>query len=124
MNKPPEVKTAIRTVTVSTFLLWQRFFAVAACVGIFLLPQSMFGQFSLNDNFDDGNDTGWSRYAPLMPAPWNEQVIWSFPNEGSGKAYRIFGGAPDVPKDPNLGDTGPARVGSFRNDSTYSDFMA
>jgi len=59
-----------------------------------------------------------------MPAPWNEQVIWSFPNEGSGKAYRIFGGAPDVPKDPNLGDTGPARVGSFRNDSTYGDFMA
>src|ERR1041384_463411 len=52
------------------------------------------------DNFDDGNDTstppGWIHYAPLTNAPFNSEAIWTFPNDDGGKAYRMFGGAPNI----------------------------
>ena len=63
-----------------------------------------------SDNFDDGNDTGWTRYAPL--APYGVPTVFSFPGGG----YRIQTTAPTG--DPN----NPGRAGSFRTDVTYTDF--
>src|SRR5437016_288728 len=77
------------------------------------------------DNFNTGVDAGWTHYAPLQTAPWNEQVSWTFPADPAGGFfYRIFGGVPNINYDPAANNnTGPARVGSFRSTS-YSDFSA
>jgi len=105
---------------------WQGRGAVCLLMACLGLPTATNGQLTLSDNFNDENDAGWTHYAPLQSPPWNETVTWTFPtNAAGGFGYRIFGGVPDVPKDPVQGnDTGPARVGSFRNDSTYGDFFA
>src|SRR5207249_5129508 len=78
------------------------------------------------DNFNTGSDAAWSHYAPLQSPPWSEQVTWTFPSDGAGGlAYRIFGGVPPIDRDPAAGkETGPARVGSFRNDALWTDFSA
>src|SRR5438093_6247000 len=108
---------------------WQwrcrRPFASALCLSALGLVQTAIGQTTISANFDNGNDLGFTHYAPLQTAPWNEQVTWTFPSDPAGGFYyHIFGGPPDVPVDPAQGNnTGPARVGSFRNDSTYSDFF-
>ena len=100
--------------------------ATSLCFSL-CVAQSLFGQGTISDNFNDGTDTGtqgaWTHYAPLQTTPWNEQVSWTFPPDGSGGfGYRIFGGVPNISNDPASGqNTGPARVGSFRNDATYSD---
>jgi hypothetical protein len=101
------------------------FLLLALCLAI---NPNAFSQGTITDNFDDGNDTlptPWTHYAPLATAPWNEQVTWTFPaSSAGGLGYRIFGAAPGIPVDPATGqDTGPARVGSFRNDATYTSFM-
>src|SRR6266700_1583332 len=77
------------------------------------------------DNFNSGIETGWTHYAPLQTAPWNEQVSWTFPADAAGGFYyRIFGGVPNINYDPAANNnTGPARVGSFRGTS-YTDFSA
>lgn len=54
------------------------------------------------DDFNDGNDTGWTRYTPL--APFGTGGSFSFP---SG-AYRIT-----TPASPNPEILGPARTGSL-----------
>src|SRR5438445_7306814 len=101
---------------------------VAATLSLLVLAliQTAIGQTTVSANFDGagGNDVGFTHYAPLQTPPWNEQVTWTFPSDPPGFSYRIFGGIPDIPRDPASGqDTGPARVGSFRNDATYSDFF-
>lgn len=67
-----------------------------------------------SDNFDDGNDAGWTRYDPISVAISGPPFAsFTFP---SG-AYRIAA----LPS-PNPGALGPARAGSFRTDVSYSDF--
>src|SRR5437899_6410158 len=92
---------------------------------LFLCQQAI-GQLPVMDNFNTGSDAAWSHYAPLQSPPWSEQVTWTFPSDGAGGlAYRIFGGVPPIDRDPAAGkETGPARVGSFRNDALWTDFSA
>jgi hypothetical protein len=66
------------------------------------------------DNFNDGNDTGWTRYAPLDPAP-TPDTSYTFPDGG----YRI-----NTPPSPSPATLGPGRAGSFRPDANYSQFYA
>jgi hypothetical protein len=63
------------------------------------------------DNFNDGNDTGWTRYSPL--APFGAAATYTFPNG----AYRIR-----CPVSPDPGLLGPARAGSLRSNNSYSRF--
>ena len=63
------------------------------------------------DDFNDNNDAGWTRYAPLTGVGAPTTFIM-----GNG-AYGIL---PTASPNPSL--YGPALGGSFRNDVTYSDF--
>lgn len=65
----------------------------------------------LIDDFNDGNDVGWTRYEPLVS--FGTGGSWTFPSGG----YRIQ--APTPSPDPSV--LGPARVGSLRNDETITD---
>ncbi len=78
-------------------------------VAAFAAVSSLMAQ---SDNFDDGNDTGWTRYDPLsaLGAPFAQ---FTFPNG----AYRIQALA-----SPDPVNAGQARAGSFRTDVSYSDF--
>jgi len=65
-----------------------------------------------SDNFDDGNDAGWTHYDPVGDALGSPRGTWSFTNG----AYRIQSiGAPP-------GALGQARVASVRNDVAYTNF--
>jgi hypothetical protein len=76
------------------------------------------GAFSLraqyqSDDFNDGNDTGWTHYDPFaglgLPI-----MNWSFPNGG----YRLRTTAPS----PDPANAGPGRGGSLRSD-IYTNFF-
>ncbi len=66
----------------------------------------------VEDDFNDGNDSGWERYSPLddLGAP----LAFTFPG---GNSYRIQG-----PASPNVAIAGPARGGSHRADVPYEAF--
>ena len=66
------------------------------------------------DDFDDGNDAGWTHYEPLAAfgSPGTYQVV-------NGQ-YRLASLTPS----PDPGALGPGRVGSIRNDANYTDFVA
>lgn len=66
---------------------------------------------TITDDFNDGNDTGWTRLSPLtvLGAPAN----FNFPGGG----YQIIANPQTV--GPQYG---PARAGSLRLDETYSQF--
>src|SRR5437763_11666895 len=73
---------------------------------------SLGAQAQVSDNFNAGNDAGWTRYDPL--APFGAPATYSFPNGG----YRI-----QAPASPDPLTLGPARAGSLRTDqSDASDF--
>src|SRR5947209_6351699 len=75
------------------------------------LPGSVQAQ---SDNFNRGNDSGWTRYDALGGLGVGPQATFTFPHGG----YRM-----QATKDPLLPDqAGPARAGTFRADATYSDF--
>src|SRR5262249_36264177 len=57
----------------------------------------------LFDDFNDGNDDGWTRYSPL--APFGAPGTFSFPSGG----YRI-----QAAPSPDLAALGPGRAGSAR----------
>jgi len=77
------------------------------------LPGVLFAQ---SDDFDDGNDNGWTRYSPLTLL--GAAVAFGFPDDGlGGKAYRLQCPAPAFP------DFGPARALSYRSE-IHSDFFA
>jgi len=63
------------------------------------------------DNFNDGNDNGWTRYEPL--APHGAPGTFTFPigPDPLGAGYRI-----QAPASPDPATLGPARAGSFRLD--------
>ena len=63
------------------------------------------------DDFDDGNDAGWTRYNPL--SGFGVPGVFSFPNGG----YRIQTTAPS----PNPAALGPGRAGTYRT-TAYTDF--
>jgi MYXO-CTERM domain-containing protein len=64
------------------------------------------------DDFNDGNDTGWTRSSPL--STFGAPGAFTFPG---GNSYGIF-----APVSPAPGSVGPGRAGSFRNDGVYTDF--
>lgn len=64
---------------------------------------------AVTDNFDDGNDAGWTRYTPL--AAFGAGATMTFP----GGWYRI-----QAPPSPAPGLLGPQRAGSIRTDQPYS----
>jgi hypothetical protein len=61
------------------------------------------GSAQVNDDFNDGNDAGWTRYQPL--APFGAPGTFSFPSGG----YRI-----QAASSPDAASLGPGRAGSFR----------
>ena len=68
--------------------------------------------FAQSDDFDDGNDDGWMHYDPLASVG-QPPATYSFPNGG----YRI-----EAPVSPDPENLGQARAGSYRADTTYTDF--
>jgi len=60
------------------------------------------------DNFDDGNDTGWTRISPIGTG------AFTFPGANS---YQIHTAA-----SPSPGTVGPGRAGSHRTDGIYTSF--
>lgn len=65
----------------------------------------------VSDNFNDGNDAGWTR-ANLLES-FGGTATYSFPN---GNSYRMV---PDP--SPNPGALGPARTGSLRVAEVYTN---
>jgi len=63
------------------------------------------------DDFDDGDDVGWTRYNPL--SGFGVPGVFGFPSGG----YRLQTTAPS----PSPAQLGNARIGSYRSTS-YSDF--
>lgn len=74
----------------------------------------------ITDDFNDGNDDGWTRLDSLaqavdlglIPGPVAPPVEWTFPDG----AYRIHAPAPAIE------DLGPARAFSYREDAESADF--
>lgn len=64
------------------------------------------------DDFNDGNDSGWTRYNPL--APFGANATFSFQNG----AYRV-----EAPASPQPDIFGPGRAGSGRHDVDVADFQ-
>jgi hypothetical protein len=65
------------------------------------------------DDFNDGNDTGWTRMNPLAGLPYGGTGTWSFP----GGAYRIQAAASLAPQ-----TAGPGRAGSIINNVNLTNF--
>src|ERR1043166_4305869 len=80
-------------------------------LSLMVLPCSLKAQ---SDDFNDGNDNGWTRYDPLGGLGLGAQATYTFPNGG----YRIQ--AMSNPAFPSA--VGPARAGSVRQDVSYTDF--
>lgn len=70
-------------------------------------PQSARAQV---DDFNDGNDAGWTQYAPLRDLGF------------AGASYTFPAGAYQIASNPspNPGALGPARAGSIRDDVNYA----
>ncbi len=77
---------------------------------IFLSPLLSYGQIS--DDFNDGDDEGWTRLNPLAQA--GVVGTYAFPD---GVSYRIRSGA-----SPDPDALGQARIGAMRADVNYTAF--
>ena len=88
---------------------WAGIAAGLAVALAFLIPASLRAQ---QDDFNDGDDVGWSQYDPIGSQLGRAQNAWSFP---SGK-YRLQAASTPNPA------AGPGRVGSLRQDVSYSNF--
>ena len=66
-------------------------------------------QAGVFDDFNDGNDAGWTHYNPISTGTWAL----------SGGAYRLQSGV-----SPSPSTVGPGRAGSLRTTETYSQFSA
>lgn len=88
----------------------------ALSAAVILAPASGFCVDIFTDNFDDGNDEGWTHFGLEnigFPEP-----SYEFPDDiFGGKAYRIATPAPPLP------DAGPARAFSFLAEHPLSDFL-
>ena len=85
-----------------------RWFVLATVTALLLPVPAARAQ---SDDFNDGNDTGWTHYSPLSVV--GAGGTFSFPNGG----YRI-----QAPASPNRAQVGPGRAGSFLTNNTYSQF--
>lgn len=85
--------------------------ALLGCLTVAGLATSTLGQ-TISDDFNDGNDSGWTRYDTIATAAGAAQGTWTFPGGG----YRMQAAASPAP-----GVLGPARVGSVRSE-VYTDF--
>ena len=65
------------------------------------------------DDFNDGNDDGWTHYDPIAGAGAGPQDLWTFPAGG----YRLQAAAT-----PNAA-FGPGRVASLRQETNFSGFF-
>jgi hypothetical protein len=83
---------------------------VLAALAAALVPAA--APAAVMDDFNDANDTGWTRYQPLEPL--GAGGTYSFPNGG----YRI-----QAPMSPAPSLAGPARAGGFRESDLYTDFF-
>ena len=90
-----------------THILAPLFLLALAC---FIFPLGLRAQ---SDDFNSGNDNGWTRYDPL--APFGGGATFSFPNGG----HRI-----QVPGSPDVNGLGSARAAALHTDIIYSDFAA
>ena len=87
--------------------------AIAALV-LFSISSLPCGLQAQSDNFNDGNDSGWTRYDPLGDLGLGPQATFTFPDGG----YRIR-----ATKNPQLPpEVSVARAGSLRQDVTYTNF--
>ncbi len=84
------------------------FLGLAAGLACLSLPMNLRAQ---SDDFNDGDDTGWTRFNPF--APFGAPAQFSFP----GGAYRIQAALSPAPS-----QLGPARAGSLRSDVVYTNF--
>ena len=75
----------------------------------FFVPARLRAQ---QDDFNDGDDVGWLQYDPLGSQVGAPQNTWSFP---PGK-YRLQAAPTPDPRG------GPGRVGSLRQDVSYTNF--
>lgn len=81
----------------------------------FILTSSLSQGATIADDFNDGNDSGWTRYDPIGTATSGAMSsTFSFPG---GNSYRVQAVASP---DPVL--LGPARAGAYRADSATSNF--
>jgi hypothetical protein len=70
------------------------------------------------DDFDDGDDRGWTHYDPIEQHPLFPGIAtWTVVNGG----YRIQTAPSPAPGNPPNG-IGPGRAGAFRSESNYTDF--
>lgn len=83
----------------------------ALCLVVALAPPAAAQVFT--DDFNDGNDNGWSRYDPI--AGFGAPNQFSFPAGG----YRI-----QAAQSPLPATIGQGRAGSFRQDLSYTNFFA
>jgi hypothetical protein len=65
-------------------------------------------------DFDNGNDSGWTRYDPISESGLGGVATWTFPN---GNSYRI-----QTAPSPLPGTVGPGRAGSVVTEFTYASF--
>src|SRR5437762_13036968 len=89
--------------TLKTICLWLTL-GLLLCSGRSVQAQS--------DDFNDGDDNGWTEISPL--APYGVPGIFSFPNGG----YRIQTTQPS----PDQTNLGPPRAYTLRQDAVYTDF--
>lgn len=88
---------------------------LALCSALLMAPSPVDAQ---SYDFNNGNDTGWTRYDPLgPPLPFGPQAVFSFPNG----AYRIQTPPSPAPGLPPAG-YGPGRAGSVITGANYTDF--
>jgi hypothetical protein len=72
---------------------------------------------TISDDFNDGNDNGWLRYAPLTNVPGVGVLAPANFSVTENHAYQM--GSANPPSQA----AGPARAGSLRADATYTDFV-
>lgn len=85
--------------------------SLSAILGL-LLAAAPLALVAQSDDFDDGNDIGWTHYSPL--APYGVAGVFSFPSGG----YRIQTTSPS----PSPAQLGNGRAGSLRSSTSYTDF--
>lgn len=91
-----------------------RFFALpnrtnTLAVGVLCLTVSTGSAFAQSDDFNDGNDAGWSHYSPL--SAFGAGAVYTFPTGG----YRVAAPASPAPE-----QLGPQRAGSLRAGTVYT----
>jgi hypothetical protein len=84
---------------------------IRRCLGASLAVILLTSAHAQEDDFSDGNDSGWTRFAPLGPF--------------GGTSYSVTGGVYRLACDPSpdSGSFGPARCASLRMDRIYSTFL-